>query len=1265
MSRGFLHNHSACFLIAACVFVSTVSGLPGATHLVTTGVDDFQNPPAGSLRHAIEVLAQPGDTVKFASPIVVTQVDKFVIRAELTGLRVEGPGQIVFKPIGNFVRGVLSVEANNVTLSKLKFKRVHVTALGFDGGSRIAGLTVTGCEFATRGSLALLFTQGAKIEKNNFFLTENLKQEPAISLGQTDDTLVANNTIEARRTNGLEANLGPNLVVRDNASDAPFSITLVSGRVTGNAVKRRSLTVYQEQQAGPIVIEDNTCSMLRVTGVDLSVRRNTIQADRLRQTNYELPVNVTVDEDVTPNVALGVYVGLLNGQDPYDGPVFVEDNVIKGGRTGLQFVQRVATPKTSIARNQIRDASQQGLALIAAAAAKVVDNLVENCTGEAPGTRSGIAVHAGTMDLLIQSNDLVGNHCNGITIYPGATAKVKGNTIENGTHSGIVISEGGNIVAENNTIKACKIGGVYLDPSSQATLTGNTIRKTDGPGIVVSSGASLTATDAVVEENDGPGVIFRKLSRGVLTRCTIRNNSGAGVSVVGGATAHFTAGSFSTNGGPGIDIAPSEVSANNVAKSANGDMDFPEELEFDAAARLVRGVAEPGAAVELFRVETGERLGNPDHGEGVAFLGATSAAGDGTFAISPGTVQEGDLLCLTATRPGAQPVTSEFSENIVVPATVPIVRVNVSSDEVEANGVSVENSVPRNLSDNGRFVVFSSTATNLVGNDSNDGIDVFVRDVISGTTERASVTSSEEQTTGTALTTPSSSSPSISADGRWVAFRSTATNLVPGTNFSSGFVVLRDRELGTTIGVTDPEYLDDTRPIQSQRRGQGSAPSISADGSVVAFVSTDGAFVDDDTNTWPDLFVWTRATGAYERISLTSAGQQLSGSADYSDPRLSADGQLVAFTSSRELVPDNTVTGTKVFLRDRTNQTTELISLDAADAAVSAHSPSISNDGRHVAFVTSASLVAEDTNGMADVYLRDRTDGTIEFCSRKPDGGLFAGNAKSPALSGDARYLAFVAPGQSVDDGFTLLHDDLFVLDRQTGAVVEAGVGIDGEALGFCRLPSLSTDGRFLAFESGAANLVEDDTNGLTDIFLRDRAAELAEAPSPLAASNNRIVHFSAVAETSVVEGAGLAAGVRFESAMTAAGLSGNETGPLATPFHDGVENLLKFAFHMNLNAADTRVLAAGGTAGLPRITLEGSGVSRVLRYEFVRRTDFAGLSYTPQKLMSPSAEIWLPLGVSPVHTPIDATWERVIYNEPAPAGTAPRLFGRIEVTFR
>jgi hypothetical protein len=136
-----------------------------------------------------------------------------------------------------------------------------------------------------------------------------------------------------------------------------------------------------------------------------------------------------------------------------------------------------------------------------------------------------------------------------------------------------------------------------------------------------------------------------------------------------------------------------------------------------------------------------------------------------------------------------------------------------------------------------------------------------------------------------------------------------------------------------------------------------------------------------------------------------------------------------------------------------------------------------------------------------------------------------------------------------------------------------------------------------------------------------------------------------------------------FTNAMTTAGLTGPDAALNAAPHHDGVENLLKYAFNMNLSGPDVVTMPPGGSGGLPGIRPQPNGASSIFRYEFLRRIG-SGLIYTPQK--SPditNSASWVPLTDTPTIIPIDATWERVIYEEPYDAAITPKCFGRVHVT--
>jgi hypothetical protein len=207
------------------------------------------------------------------------------------------------------------------------------------------------------------------------------------------------------------------------------------------------------------------------------------------------------------------------------------------------------------------------------------------------------------------------------------------------------------------------------------------------------------------------------------------------------------------------------------------------------------------------------------------------------------------------------------------------------------------------MSADGRFVAFSSTASNLVAGDLNNSWDVFIRDRNpGGTTTRVSLSA------GGLEGNESSLDPALSADGRYVAFSSIASNLVADTWSGYKDIYVRDQTLGSTMLVS--------RGVGAPANGDSNFPSISADGSMVGFESKANNLVLGDTNGFPDAFVAGTGGGAAERISLTPGGAQ--GNNESSDVRISADGRYVAFGSdASNLVTGDTNGATDGFVATR------------------------------------------------------------------------------------------------------------------------------------------------------------------------------------------------------------------------------------------------------------------------------------------------------------------------------------------------------------
>jgi Tol biopolymer transport system component len=413
-----------------------------------------------------------------------------------------------------------------------------------------------------------------------------------------------------------------------------------------------------------------------------------------------------------------------------------------------------------------------------------------------------------------------------------------------------------------------------------------------------------------------------------------------------------------------------------------------------------------------------------------------------------------------------------------VPAQAQVTsRVSVSTSGAQANGESgIWYGEGSSLSADGRFVAFYSSASNLVGGDTNGAQDVFVHDRLLGTTERSSVATNGAQSNA------DSYRPALSGDGRYVAFNSLGNMLVAGDTNGTLDVFVHDRQLGTTERVS----LSSTG---TQGNGDSGAPTISADGRYVAFWSRSDNLVPGDTNYGTDLFVRDRLQGTTELVDVDSAGAQSSG--DVMRSAISADGRWVVFGSTAsDLVPNDTNGVQDIFVHDRQSGATERVSVDSSglEANNDSRSLAISADGRFVAFASDASnLVTGDTNGVEDVFLRDRLLGTTERVSVGASGAEGQAVSNFPALSADGRYLAFSSAANNLAAGDQNPWMDILVLDRSSGVLELASVATDGAPANMnASYPAISSSGRVVAFVSRASSLVGADTNGADDIFARD-----------------------------------------------------------------------------------------------------------------------------------------------------------------------------------
>jgi Tol biopolymer transport system component len=438
---------------------------------------------------------------------------------------------------------------------------------------------------------------------------------------------------------------------------------------------------------------------------------------------------------------------------------------------------------------------------------------------------------------------------------------------------------------------------------------------------------------------------------------------------------------------------------------------------------------------------------------------------------------------------------------VALPATA-LGAITTERISVSTAGVqSFGDSDSPSISADGRFVAFASSAPALVEGDTNGLSDVFVRDRLLGTTERVSLT-----TGGTQVQGRPSWQPSISADGRFVAFSSSGLLSSEDTNNVTDIYV-RDTLLDTTELVSVP--MEDALGDHD-----GSSPSISADGHFVAFVSESANFVVGDTNGLDDVFVRDLLSDTTERVSVSTTGTQ--GDNASGSPSISTDGRYVAFRSwASNLVANDTAGNADIFVHDRQLHTTERMSVATGGAQGDSDSaaPCISGDGRFIAFASEASnLVPADTLWNGNIFIRDRLLKTTEQVSVSTAGGQSDQGVWLPAISSDGRYVAFASESTNlVSDDANGRKYDVFVRDRIARVTQLVSLGTGGvagdEGSGMRSAPAVSSDGRYVAYESVATNLVVGDTNGMGDVFLADRGA-ITDFTAPHTTSN-RVAYYA------------------------------------------------------------------------------------------------------------------------------------------------------------
>lgn len=406
-------------------------------------------------------------------------------------------------------------------------------------------------------------------------------------------------------------------------------------------------------------------------------------------------------------------------------------------------------------------------------------------------------------------------------------------------------------------------------------------------------------------------------------------------------------------------------------------------------------------------------------------------------------------------------------------AAVTTQLVSISTSRAKGNGASLDAYVDADA----RRVVFHSDATNLAAGDTNNQRDIFVRDRVASTTTLVSASVSGTVGNG------ASQDPAISKNGRYVAFRSQASNLVSGdTNGTSWDIFVKDLQTGTVDRVS-------VSTAGAQANGASQNPMISADGRFVTYRSSATNLVSGDTNGQPDIFVRDRQTNTTTRVSVVTAGAQATGGVS-DEPAISDDGRFVAFQSdATNLVTGDTNAKTDIFRHDRQTNTTIRISVSSSGAQSNNVStdPALNGDGSRVVWESIATnLVSGDTNAKEDVFVRlVATNETIRV-SVSSAGAQTTSASNDASLSTSGTKVAFYSTATNLVSGDTNSRGDVFIRDLGSNTTDRVSLTASGTQINEASSgPWISGDGSATAFASIGTNVVPADTDATSDVYIR------------------------------------------------------------------------------------------------------------------------------------------------------------------------------------
>lgn len=327
--------------------------------------------------------------------------------------------------------------------------------------------------------------------------------------------------------------------------------------------------------------------------------------------------------------------------------------------------------------------------------------------------------------------------------------------------------------------------------------------------------------------------------------------------------------------------------------------------------------------------------------------------------------------------------------------------------------------------------------------------------------------------------------PAISGDGRWVVYCSFASNLVTSDDNNRPDIFLYDRQDDTVRRLSDAPNGDDGNDNSC---GQS---DLSTNGQYVAFISDASNLVVSDTNNVRDVFIYNRGDDTVRRITAEN-GQQ--GAARSDMPSISDDGRYIAFQSdASNLITGDDNNQSDIFVYDRSDNDMERVSQrqDGTDNSTGSFAPAISGDARFVVFEAGdGNLVGDDNNGKTDIFLHVRDGNAIERISLETDGGQANDNSTQASISTDGRYVTFTSAATDLDDNRVVNITNIFVRDRSTNSTISVSYTTDDvPGNRNSDTPQISGNGRYIVFASGATNLLPEDPNTRADVYLWDKDA--------------------------------------------------------------------------------------------------------------------------------------------------------------------------------